>query len=259
MYRLSLIISEIYNKYLPLAEKDGIVLNLDFSDTTKEIADPKKVKQFLDENLDSTLKRSDKGEVTIGVDKDSITITDSATILSRAACSLLSNRYIDVSSRVGFGTTVRIFLKPREEIKELPDANAPKTSELTIEGASGSITIDKTPTPSIQSEVKLSAKQNNKSINLGAKLKLNGKKKSSSKPKSMAKTNFLAKSAKTKEKKASNKTVQKTKRELASAAKKADKEVKRIAKKAEKQTKKAQKSTKTASNAKKTVRKLKLS
>lgn len=263
MYRLSLIISEIYNKYLPLAEKDGIILNLDFSDTTKEISDPDRVKQFLDEHLASTLKRSDKGEITIGVDKEAITITDSATTLSHAACALLSNRFIDVTSRVGFGTTIRIFLRPREVSVE-PIEDKPK---LEIEGAAFTVAADKSSgAPTIESEVRVKAKDQKapkRKINLGAHLQLNGK------------SNTEAKQGNKMNKKTIAKTVTKTKRELSAAAKKADKEVKRIAKKAEKQAKKLDKETKkvakttgrkiskTADKAKKTtkktVRKLKLS
>lgn len=228
MYRLSLIISEIYNKYLPLAEKDGIILNLDFSDTTKEISDPDRVKQYLDDNLNSALKRSDKGEVTIGVSKDAITITDSATTLSRAACALLSNRFIDVSSRVGFGTTVKIFLKPREEA-----APATEKRPLEVQGAAVAVALDNsTNQPTLQSEVKLATKQGRQKKNLGAKLKLTGEKKATSKKSPKKSTATKPKSLRTAKPK-------KTDRQLAAAARKADREVKRIAKKASKQAKKS--------------------
>ena len=45
MYRISLIINEIYNKYLPLAEEAGITLNLDFPDPTIETKNTTKLKQ----------------------------------------------------------------------------------------------------------------------------------------------------------------------------------------------------------------------
>lgn len=264
MYRLSLIISEIYNKYLPLAEKDGIVLNLDFTDTTKEISDPERIKQFLDEHLESTLKRSDRGEVTISVDKEAIMITDTATTLSHAACALLSNRFIDVTSRVGFGTTVRIFLKPRE----LPAEPANDKPKLSVDGAAFAIAADHdNGKPVIESEIKVKASEpgSKRRVDLTAGLKLQGKNiqlvKSKNKPAKGAKMN--------------KKVTTKAKRELSAAAKKADKEVKRIAKKAEKQAKKISKQTKKVTKAtgrkinksadkakktaKKTVRKLKLS
>ncbi len=240
MYRLSLIISEIYNKYLPLAEKDGIVLNLDFSDPTKEISDPDRVKKYLDENLSSTLKRSDKGEVTIGVSKDAITITDSATTLSHAACALLSNRYIDVTSRVGFGTTVKIFLKPRD----LP-AEPKEHQPLQVEGAAAAISVDNTAAePTLRSEVRLAAKQGKQKRKLDVKLKLTGQKKAakSATTQKTTKKSLPAKTAKTtkatKPAKATKKSTKKTDRQLAAAAKKADREVKRIAKKAKKNTSK---------------------
>lgn len=247
MYRLSLIISEIYNKYLPLAEKDGIILNLDFSDTTKEITDPERVKQYLDEHLNSTLKRSDKGEVTIGVDRSAITITDSATTLSRTACALLSNKYIDVTSRVGFGTTVKIFFQPRKLATVEPTAKPP----LKVEGVSIATSLDNpaNQAPTLKSEVKVAAKQGKKKIGLGAQLKLKGKK-SASKPESKKIAKSLpaktkASTTKPTTKKLSNlkaKRLQaKTERQLAAAARKANKEVKRIAKKAQKASQQQQK------------------
>lgn len=238
MYRLSLIISEIYNKYLPLAEKEGIILNLDFSDTTKEITDPDRIKRYLDDNLSSTLKRSDRGEVTIGVDKTSITITDSATTLSHTACALLSNRYIEVSSRVGFGTTVKIFLQPRE----LPAQPTAKKPALKVEGVGVAAALNNEGTnPTFKSEVKVATKQGQKNLQLGAKLKLKGK----STMKTSTKNKLKSAEASAKKLKG------KADRKLSAAAKKADKEVKRIAKKAEKQAKRlskdAKKSTKAAS------------
>lgn len=265
MYRLSLIISEIYNKYLPLAEKDGIILNLDFSDTTKEIADPERVKQYLDDNLSSTLKRSDKGEVTIGVDKSAITITDSGTTLSRSACALLSNRYIDVTSRVGFGTTIKIFLQPRE----LPEQSAPAQAPLEVEGVAVSAAVDKAATePTMQGEVKLAAKKGKQKLGIGARLRLKGKKSKTSTTSKQLKSGSST-PAKSKPK---AKSTKKTSRQLAAAARKADREVKRIAKKASKQsrkltskqnrkavTKSSQKSKKAQKPAKRKTKRLELS
>jgi len=113
MYRLSLIISEIYNKYLPLAEKSSITLNLNFSDTTKTIDDPEAIKADLEKHLNSALSRSDHGEISISVEQDAIVITDSDTILSKPICALLSKGRVNVTSRVGFGTTIRISLLPQ--------------------------------------------------------------------------------------------------------------------------------------------------
>lgn len=255
MYRLSLIISEIYNKYLPLAEKDGIILNLDFSDTTQEIADPERIKKFLDEHLSSTLKRSDQGEVTIRVDQIAITITDTATTLSHAACVLLSNRYIDVTSHVGFGTTVKIFFKPRE----LTPAVSQPTEPTKIEGISVDITADNNPQqPTLATEAKVATSQGRQKRSFGAKLKLTGKSQTKKSPAKKSKaTPKLATKPKAKLQTA------RTKRQLAAAARKADRKVKRIAKKASKQnqklTKKSKTTTKSSKSAPKKVRKLKLS
>lgn len=112
MCRLSLIISEIYNKYLPLAEKGNIALNLDFSDTTKTVDDPETIKADLDKHLSSALNRSGRGEISITVEEDAIVVIDSGTTLSKPICALLSKGRVHVNSRVGFGTTVRISLLP---------------------------------------------------------------------------------------------------------------------------------------------------
>lgn len=257
MYRLSLIISEIYNKYLPLAEKEGIILNLDFSDTTKEIPDSDRVKKFLDEQLGATLKNSDHGEVTISVDQEAITITDTAATLSPSACALLSNRYIDVKSRVGFGTTVRIFFSPREVVDNLP--NSPETE---IESIAFSINADKSSNkPLLESEVRVKTgeKRTKHKFNFGAGLQLKGKDHAAKKQ-----PNSIHEPAANKLAQPTKKTAAQAKRQLAVAAKKTDKEVKRIVKKAKKQNKQLAKTTKqkptnSTVKAKKTVRKLKLS
>lgn len=247
MYRLSLIISEIYNKYLPLAEKDGIILNLDFSDATKQISDPDRVKQDLESHLSSALQRSDAGEVTISVDKTAISITDTGTTLSPSTCSLLSNRYIDVSSRVGFGTTVKIFLQPRE----LPTTPATTKPKPEVEGVAVAVALNNTSKePTLQTEAKVATRQGKTRRTLGARLQLKGKKK----------TSATKKATKPKAKK----TTTKTNRQLAAAAKKADKQVQRIAKKAQraqktqKSSRKPAKSTTKAAKLKK-VKKLSLS
>lgn len=251
MYRLSLIISEIYNKYLPLAEKDGIILNLDFSDTTKQISDPDRVKQDLEGHLSSALQRSDAGEVTVSVDKTAISITDTGTTLSPSTCSLLSNRYIDVSSRVGFGTTVKIFLQPRE----LPTTPATTKPKPEVEGVAVAVALDNTgKEPTLQTEAEVATKQGKTRRTLGARLQLKGKKKTpTTEPAARKITKPKAK-----------KTTTKTNRQLAAAAKKADKQVQRIAKKAQraqktqKSSRKPAKSTTKAAKPKK-VKKLSLS
>lgn len=110
MYRLSLIISEIYNKFLPLAEKSRVQLSLDFPDTTQEIDDPETIKNDLEQHLNSVLDRTKNGKITIAVRKNQISITDTGTILSKPICALMSNSRVQVKSRVGFGTTAVIKL-----------------------------------------------------------------------------------------------------------------------------------------------------
>lgn len=111
MYRLSIIIGEIYNKYLPLAEKNGVSLSLDYPDTTAEITNPEELKADLEKHLDSALSRSERGQITIAARRDYILISDTGTVLSQPVCKLLSNSRIEVKSRVGFGTTVKIRLQ----------------------------------------------------------------------------------------------------------------------------------------------------
>lgn len=109
MYRLSLVINEVYNKYLPLATKAGVQLNLDFPDPTAKVKNPEKIKKALDDNIDLALKRTLKGEVSINVFKDRVEVRDSGTVLSAPAKALLEiNEHIKVSSKVGFGTKVTI-------------------------------------------------------------------------------------------------------------------------------------------------------
>ena len=111
MYRLSLIISEIYNKFLPLTEKGEVSLNLDFSDTTKEVSNPEEIRQALEQALDSAFQRTDRGDISITVNNSEIVITDQGTILSKTVCTLLSRGRVRVKSRVGFGTDVHITLE----------------------------------------------------------------------------------------------------------------------------------------------------
>ena len=85
MYRLSLIISEVFNKYLPLADQAKVQLNLDFSDTTQQVAHPEAVKHDLDQQLSSALQHTVGGEISVAVTNRAITITDAATVLSPAA------------------------------------------------------------------------------------------------------------------------------------------------------------------------------
>lgn len=108
MYRLSLVINEIYNKYLPLAEKAGITLNLDFPDVTTEVTEPEKIKRKLDKHMESALGRTLKGEISISVHRNKIVISDTGTVLSKPMIAMLSNDKVSIKSRVGFGTTVTI-------------------------------------------------------------------------------------------------------------------------------------------------------
>ena len=108
MYRLSFIVNEIYNKYLPLAEKAGISLNLDFPYPTVRVKEPSKIKAHLDKHVESAIGRTLAGEVSINVFHDKIILKDTGTVLSKPMIALLTNEHVSVKSRVGFGTTVTI-------------------------------------------------------------------------------------------------------------------------------------------------------
>ena len=108
MYRLSIIINEIYNKYLPLATNAGISLNLDFPDPTIEAKDVEKIKKNLDKSLSAAVGRTLKGEISISVHKGKIIVKDTGTTLSGPACALLSGEHVKVVSIEKTGTTVTI-------------------------------------------------------------------------------------------------------------------------------------------------------
>ena len=108
MYRLSIIINEIYLKYLPLASKAGLTLNLDFPDTTIKVDDGETIKKDVEKTIKSALSKSIKGEITIAVSRGKIVITDTGTVLSKTLIAMLENDHIEIKSRVGFGTTVTI-------------------------------------------------------------------------------------------------------------------------------------------------------
>ena len=108
MYRLSIIINKIYLKYLPLASKAGLTLNLDFPDTTLTVEDGEKIKKDVEKTVSSAVSKSIKGEITIAVSKGKVVITDTGTVLSKTMIKMLTNDHIDIKSRVGFGTVVTI-------------------------------------------------------------------------------------------------------------------------------------------------------
>lgn len=110
MYRLSLIINEIYNKFLPLAEQNGVQLNLDLVDTDVVTAELAGIKNDVEKAVSEAIGRAPQGEIAIQVNQQEIIISDTGTTLSRPVCAMLSSKHVHVSSRVGFGTKVRISL-----------------------------------------------------------------------------------------------------------------------------------------------------
>lgn len=108
MERLSDIVQKMYHKYLPIVQKFGITLDLDFPDTTLTIRERERVERSLDKTLRSAVSRSKNGHISITVRPGRIIITDDGTTLSPATRELLSSKHVTVKSRVGFGTSVEI-------------------------------------------------------------------------------------------------------------------------------------------------------
>lgn len=120
MYRLSLVINDIYNKYLPEAIKAGVELNLDFPDPTIRVESPSKIKKQLEKHVPKAILRvsslapsgkmsTKKGEVKISVSKLGVELRDTGTTLSPELIKLLSSKHVEIKSRVGFGTRIMFY------------------------------------------------------------------------------------------------------------------------------------------------------
>lgn len=108
MYRLSVIIEEVFRKYLPLAEKRKVALNLDFPDVTKRIERPSRVRGPLDALVGAALRRAKKS-VSIVVEKSGVRIVDDGEALTPAELAEIREPdHIAAKSRVGFGTEVLV-------------------------------------------------------------------------------------------------------------------------------------------------------
>lgn len=119
MARLSDIVHPVYQKFLPTAERLGIELDLDFVDTTCAVDnDAALLTELLTRELQAALKRAQHSRskrLVLKVTAREITIHDPVTVLSRATLATLNNQAdVQVSSRVGFGTTVKIPLQATE-------------------------------------------------------------------------------------------------------------------------------------------------
>ena len=58
MERISEVISNIYQKYLPIAKKFGITLDLDFPDVTLTVHEKAKLESSIDKNMRLAVDRS---------------------------------------------------------------------------------------------------------------------------------------------------------------------------------------------------------
>lgn len=115
--RLSVILSEIYNEFLPKANAAKIQLDLDLGEHESEIEDAEIIRTEINRFLETAAHRSAGGTIKISAGPGKrIAIQDSGTTLSPTACALLSRGRVNAKSRVGFGTTVEIDLH-----KKLPE------------------------------------------------------------------------------------------------------------------------------------------
>lgn len=116
MKRLSVIIGDLYNKHLKAAEQKGVQLDLDFADTTLEVEQSDDFHQTADKHLKSAISRAKTHDhIKLTIKSGYLEIHDSGTILSKTLCNTLSHGPVKVSSRVGFGTTVRIDFKSQND------------------------------------------------------------------------------------------------------------------------------------------------
>ena len=84
MKRLSVMISDIYNKYLPFSKSQRIAFDLNVSEFDGDIVDIDEIESHLDEQLQNLLKESrEHGAISLGIENGYIVIRDSETILSR--------------------------------------------------------------------------------------------------------------------------------------------------------------------------------
>ncbi len=111
MERVSEVINNIYQKYLPIAKQFGITLDLDFPDITLTVHEKERIKESVDKHMRLAVDRSKNtknARIIIAVRPGKITITDNGTTFSKSTSELISSEHIKVKSRVGFGTTVTI-------------------------------------------------------------------------------------------------------------------------------------------------------
>lgn len=129
MKRLSLLINDVYNKYLPLSEKQHVSLDLNITDFDDEVDDVEEIQAHLDDQLQNLLKKPRKnGAISLGIQHGYIVIRDSETALSPLVCAALSHGRVEIKSRVGFGTTVYISVKSKtpDEQKQLKESSKQK-------------------------------------------------------------------------------------------------------------------------------------
>lgn len=112
MTSLPELISKMYRKQLPLAERKHLTLNLDLRSGNLEVEHPTKLEQLLAAVIDSATSHGHQGgKITIKVTPLHIIIQDDGRALSRQQIANFESEGLSVKSRVGFGTTVTIRLE----------------------------------------------------------------------------------------------------------------------------------------------------
>ncbi|MBQ3348292.1 hypothetical protein IJG90_02120 [Candidatus Saccharibacteria bacterium] len=105
MEYISEIISQFYQKYLPITQKLHLSLELDFPDTTLTTGSPAQLSRTLDRAMRTMITQSHPGDqIRLAISPRTITLTNNNTILPPSACQNLASTNIRIKSRVGFGT-----------------------------------------------------------------------------------------------------------------------------------------------------------
>ena len=111
MYKLALIVNEVYKEGLKLAEESGKEIDLEFFDPGQRIKDRDRVFLALSGAVEAAVKRAKK-HISVKVRKTFISVTDDGRVLPVSELEKISDEELGVTvrSRVGVGTEVTIRL-----------------------------------------------------------------------------------------------------------------------------------------------------
>lgn len=104
-------ITPLYNSYGPKLEKNGHTLDLNLKDPTIEVESPKTISAILRTYLDFIHKTGFQAKITIVSNDKYIILKDSNTMIPDSIKDqILGFDGVKVSSRVGFGTKIKILI-----------------------------------------------------------------------------------------------------------------------------------------------------